>query len=142
VRNVIAISAVIAWLGGSAQCVPPTLAQPLVPAGQAGESKSAGFRYPRFELQGKLSATLTVSGCEYISGMTCKVSYTGTNPLPSRVYFVEFDEAGHQAGREVRLLYPRLEPGETGSATFRIRLSSPARVRLRGEWKGPWQSPY
>jgi hypothetical protein len=142
VRNVIAIGGAAAWLIGSALCVPSGLAQALAPAGQTGGSTMAGFRYPRFELQGKLSATLTVSVCEYISGMTCKVRYTGVHPLPSRVYFAEFDETGHQAGPEVRLLYPRLEPGETGSATFRLRLLSPARVRLRGEWKGQWQNPY
>ena len=50
--------------------------------------------------------------------------------------------AGKAGGPDVRLLYPRLEPGETGSGTFRIRLSFPAKVRRRGDWKGPWQDPY
>jgi hypothetical protein len=102
----------------------------------------AGLRYPTLELLGQLKDIFAVGKCEYISGMTCKIKYTGAHPLPSRVYFVEFDEHGKRAGAEVRVLYPRLEPGETGSATFRTRLSSPTRVRLRGEWKGPWQDPY
>jgi hypothetical protein len=101
----------------------------------------AGIRSPTFELLGQLKDIFAVGKCEYISGMTCKIKYTGVHPLPSRVYFMELDENGKRAGEEVRLLYPRLEPGETGSATFRTRLSSPTRVRLRGEWKGPWQNP-
>ena len=109
---------------------------------EPGTLTESQFRYPTFDLRGQLRETFSLGRCEYISGMTCKIRYTGAHPLPSRVFFVEFDKNGHQAGPELRLLYPRLGRGETGSATFRIRLVSPARVKLRGEWKGPWQDPY
>lgn len=94
------------------------------------------------ELQGDLSKIFDVCGCEYISGMTCRIHYNGARPLPSQVFFSEYDDKGNRAGPEVRLIYPKLEPGETGYATFRIRRSSPAKVSLRGEWKGPWRDPY
>jgi len=101
-----------------------------------------GFRYPSFELEGHLRDVFEVSHCEYISGMTCKIRYNGARPLPSKVFFTEFDAAGHPAGPAVRLIYPRLNPGETGSATFRIRMSSATKVLLQAEWRGPWQNPY
>jgi hypothetical protein len=143
VRHAVASLVTISWLGGaSALTADNQAAPPLPPTGQTGPSSEAGFRYPTLELLGPLRDVFAVGKCEYISGMTCKIRCKGAHPLPSRVYFVEFDENGKQAGAEVRLLYPRLERGETGSATFRIRLSSPTRVRLRGEWKGPWQNPY
>jgi hypothetical protein len=113
---------------------------PPCPTPSATPDKS--FHYPEIVLQGHLKEIFEVCGCEYISGMTCRIGYNGRRPLPSRVFFTEFDDKGHVAGREVRLLYPKLEPGETGFATFRIRLSSPARISLRGEWKGPWKNPY
>ena len=142
-RHVVASLTLASWLAGASVLSPcgPVL-RSSSSSGQVGTSSRAGFRYPTLELLGQLKDTFTISKCEYVSGMTCQIKFTGTHPLPSRVYFVEFDEKGKQAGREVRLLYPRLEPGQTGSATFRIRLSSPTSVRLRGEWKGPWQAPY
>jgi hypothetical protein len=106
------------------------------------DREADGFRYPAFEFRGHLSDVFEINHCEYISGMTCKIRYNGARPLPSQVLFTEYDEAGHRAGPEVRLIYPKLEAGETGSATFRIRLSSPAKISLRGEWNGPWREPY
>jgi hypothetical protein len=100
------------------------------------------FRIPKFELAGKLSKIFKVSRCEYISGLTCRIHYNGKLPLPSEVFFTEFDDHGKKAGPRVRLIYPELNPGETGIATFRIRLSSPAKIVLEGEWNGPWRDPY
>ena len=93
-------------------------------------------------LRGHLKETFTLCGCEYLSGMTCRIEYSGARPLPSEVFFQEFDKAGTPAGPEVRLIYPNLKPGETGFATFHIRSSSPAKISLRAEWKGPWKDPY
>jgi hypothetical protein len=109
---------------------------------QAQTGADNGFTYPRFELEGKLAKIFTVTDCEYISGMTCRIHYNGVLPLPSQVFFTEFDERGHKAGARVRLIYPKLAPGETGRATFRLRASSPAKIVLQGEWKGLWQNPY
>jgi hypothetical protein len=141
VRKIVVIATVSSWLAGTMLYATCGQAQTRAPD-QSSASEETDWSYPTFELQGKLRDTFTISECSYISGMTCRIKYTGTHPLPSRVYFVEFDEKGNQAGPEVRLIYPRLDPGEKGWATFGIRLSSPARVRLRGEWKGPWQDPY
>jgi hypothetical protein len=100
------------------------------------------FRIPQFKLVGKLSKIFSVSRCEYISGLTCHIHYNGKLPLPSEVFFTEFDEHGKKAGPRVRLIYPELKPGETGVATFRIRLGRPAKIVLEGEWNGPWRNPY
>jgi hypothetical protein len=97
---------------------------------------------PTIVLAGKLATIFTVDRCEFISGMTCRVTYNGKGPLPSRVFFTELDEKGKSGGPRIRLLYPRLGPGESGKATFRIRLNRPAKVVLTGEWHGPWQDPY
>jgi hypothetical protein len=120
---------------------PPQPAQ-VPPCTGATPTPDIGFRYPEMVLQGHLSEIFTLCGCEYISGMTCRIEYNGARPLPREVFFKEFDESGKAAGPEVRLIYPRLEPGETGYATFRIRSGSPTRISLRGEWKGPWKNPY
>ena len=101
-----------------------------------------GFHTPKIELRGKLSQIFTVTGCEYISGLTCRIHYNGALPLPSEVFFTEFDERGRQAGPQVRLIYPELKRGETGAATLRIRSSRPAKIVLQGEWNGPWRDPY
>jgi len=100
------------------------------------------FRVPRIELSGKLAKIFTVTRCEYISGLTCRIRYNGDAPLPSDVFFTEFDDMGRQAGARVRLIYPELKTGETGVATLRIRSARPAKIVLRGEWNGPWRSPY
>lgn len=96
---------------------------------------------PKFELKGNLVKIFKITDCEYISGITCKIEYNGALPLPSQVFFTEFDDQGRLAGRRVRLIYPRLEPGETGRATFRIRIHA-AKIVLQGEWNGPWRDPY
>ncbi|HVB88032.1 MAG TPA: hypothetical protein VNK23_15330 [Candidatus Dormibacteraeota bacterium] len=106
------------------------------------DQTAQGFVIPKFELAGKLSKIFTVSRCEYISGLTCHIHYNGKLPLPSEVFFTEFDEHGKKAGPRVRLIYPKLNSGETGVATFRIRLSTPAKIVLEGEWNGPWRDPY
>ena len=111
-------------------------------SGQAAKDAESGFRIPRIELGGKISQIFTVTDCEYISGLTCRIHYSGVLPLPSQVFFTEFDERGKQAGPRVRLIYPKLERGERGLATFRIRLARPAKIVLQGEWKGPWRDPY
>ncbi len=100
------------------------------------------FRIPRFELTGKLAKGFSVTDCEYISGLTCRVRFNGAIPLPSEIFFTEFDDQGKQAGARVRLIYPELKPGETGRATFRIRTGRPAKIVLRGEWNGAYRNPY
>lgn len=85
------------------------------------------FRAPKFELRGNLAKIFTVTRCEYISGLTCRIHHNGKLPLPSEVFFTEFDDHGKRAGPRVWLIYPELSRGETGVATFRIRLSRPAK---------------
>jgi hypothetical protein len=109
---------------------------------QGATPTEGGFRLPKFELKGKLAKIFDVTDCEYISGITCRIHYNGVLSLPSQVFFTEFDEHGQQAGARVRLIYPKLEPGETGHATFRIRLGRPVKIVLQGEWNGPWRDPY
>jgi hypothetical protein len=109
----------------------------------ANESDTqVGFVIPKFELAGKLARIFTVNKCQYISGMTCSIRYKAVFPLPSQVFFTEFDESGRKVGARVRLIYPKLNPGETGKATFRLRSDKPAKVILEGEWNGPWRNPY
>lgn len=115
---------------------------PNSPQKQANSVATQGFRLPKFELAGKLSKIFDISRCEYISGLTCRIHYNGRLPLPSEVFFTEFDENGKKAGPRVRLIYPKLKVGETGVATFRIRLGRPFKVVLEGEWNGPWRDPY
>jgi hypothetical protein len=110
---------------------------------KAAEQKPCeGFCIPSFELKGNLAKIFSISGCEFISGLTCRIHYNGHLPLPSGVYFTEFDERGKPAGGRVRLIYPEMKKGETGIATFRVRIGNPAKIVLEGEWKGPYRSPY
>jgi hypothetical protein len=106
------------------------------------ETSNDGFPLPKFELAGKLAQSFEITDCEYISGLTCRIHYNGTFPLPAQIFFTEFDERWQQAGGKVRLNYPHLRAGETGRATFRIRLSSPAKIVLWGDRRGPWRNPY
>jgi hypothetical protein len=122
---------------------------PTVKQGKASAQQSQlkadiakAFQPPKFELEGNLAKIFTVTHCEYISGLTCRIHYNGKLPLPSEVFFTEFDDRGKKAGPRVRLIYPELKRGETGMATFRIRLSEPAKIVLKGEWNGPWRDPY
>jgi hypothetical protein len=97
---------------------------------------------PSFELKGNLAKIFSISNCDFISGLTCKIHYNGALPLPSEVFFMEYDEHGKQAGTRVRLIYPELKKGETGVATFRIHMVNPAKIVLEGEWNGPYRDPY
>jgi hypothetical protein len=105
-------------------------------------NEESGFRVPTFQLTGKLAKIFSIQKCEYISGLTCRIRYNGAAPLPSEVYFTEFDQQGRKVGPRVRLIYPKLKPKETGVATFRIRMAEPTKIVLQGEWNGPWRDPY
>jgi len=97
---------------------------------------------PVIEVDPKLAAILSVTRCQWISGMSCRITYNGKNVLPSEVFFVEFDSSGKQVGNKVRLIYPELKPGHFGVATFGLRSKHPARIVLSGIWEGPWKNPY
>ena len=132
---------------GSATCGQPspqkaTEAEQVRNVPALSATREGSFRYPTFELQDGLADIFSVSDCEYISGMTCRIHYNGKKPLPSEVFFTGYDSSGKADGELVRLIYPQLRPGETGYATFRIRSSSPTKVVLRGKWEGPWRNPY
>ena len=114
----------------------------LLGAGSRVRAGDEAFSLPRLEVDEKLGQILSFSSCEYISGLTCRVRYNGKAPLPSEVFFTEFDGVGKQAGGKTRLIYPRLASGESGAATFRLKSSSPARIRLQALWEGSWKSPY
>lgn len=113
-----------------------------MPGQQAEGHNDHAFRVPKIELREKLAKIFSVSDCKYISGLTCRIRYNGTAPLPSEVFFTEFDDQGRKAGSRTRLIYPKLKAGERGYATFRIRLAEPAKIVLEGEWNGPWRDPY
>jgi hypothetical protein len=100
------------------------------------------FCIPEFELKGNLAKIFSISECEFISGLTCRIHYNGAMPLPSEVFFTELDEHGKQSGARVRLIYPEVKKGETAVATFRIRMANPAKIVLEGEWKGPYRDPH
>ena len=97
---------------------------------------------PDFVLKGKLQDIFAVSDCKFISGISCKITYNGKLPLPSEVFFTEFDAKGRVLGKKTRLIYPHLNPGERGTATFRTRTGEPAQIVLMGVWNGPWKNPY
>ena len=101
-----------------------------------------GFTYPALVLSGRLGQTWVVSGCEFISGLTCTIQLRNNQVHPARVYFVEFGANGEPISKDIRLIYPNLSAKEKGRATFRIDNSNPAKLVLRGEWTGPWQDPY
>lgn len=102
-----------------------------------------GWCMPVLKLTGDLNKIFTIpeTDCEYISGMTCRISYNGKLPLPSEVYFIQFDKNGKKLGDQIRLIYPKLEANESGTATFRIN-SNPATIELIGKWEGPYINPY
>ncbi len=101
-----------------------------------------GWCVPVMKLTGDLQKIFTINNCHPISGLTCRVSYNGKLPLPSEVFFVELDQDGQVVGEKTRLIYPKLEPGETGYATFRTRSASTATIVLSGIWEGPYKNPY
>jgi hypothetical protein len=100
------------------------------------------IRLPLIVLDGNLAKIFEISDCEYISGLTCRIRYNRSLPLPSRVFFRETDERGKTSDARVQLICPALKAGETERATFRIRSAAPTKITLDGEWNGPWQSPY
>ena len=100
-----------------------------------------GLSNPRLILFGRLGNTLKIIGCEFISGLTCKIALVKGQELPSQIFFVELGPRGERLGKEIRLIYPKLLPGEQGSATFRTIAKGP-QILLLGEWKGPWNDPY
>jgi hypothetical protein len=99
---------------------------------------------PCLELRAPLSEIFTISHCEAVSGLTCRIRYNGKRPLPSEVFFYGLDAKGKTACRPIRLIYPRLKPGEVGSATFFLNACSDSseRVVLEGKWNGPYKNPY
>ena len=99
------------------------------------------FHIPDLVLSGRLGQTLSVSSCEAISGVTCKITLKAGQVLPSRVYFSEVGADGNTSRKKVRLIYPNLKPGESGRATLRSG-DNASRLVLKGEWDGPWQNPY
>jgi hypothetical protein len=117
-----------------------TVVLALMLLGAQGESQD-GLR-PVIELDGRLREIFAVSDCEHISGLTCRIQYNGKAPLPTSVFFTEFDAHGRQLGKRTRLIYPHLEAGESGTATFRIKSGGPAQIRLEAVGKGPWRDPY
>jgi hypothetical protein len=98
--------------------------------------------FPDLELKGRLGRTFEFSDCEFISGLTCTVKLKQGEQLPSRVFVVEIYPGGERRGKEWRLIYPRLVPGEKGKATFLGFRGRPERLVLRGDWRGEWQSAY
>ncbi len=98
----------------------------------------AQFESPGIKLDPALARIFSVDRCQWISGLTCKITYNGKGPLPSRVFFTEFDAQGRAVGPRVTLIYPHLNPSERGAATFRITSASPASLRLTAQWGGAW----
>jgi hypothetical protein len=101
-----------------------------------------GWCVPVMKLTGDLQKIFSITRCQWISGLTCRISYNGKLPLPSEVFFIELDKEGRVVGKKTRLIYPKLEPGETGYATFRINSDSTAKIVLSRIWKGPYKNPY
>ena len=101
-----------------------------------------GWCVPHMRLMGDLSRIFTISDCAAISGLTCRIKYNGKMPLPSEVFFIEFDRHGKAFGKATRLIYPRLRSGNSGVATFRIRAAHATTIELTGKWRGPWKDPY
>ncbi len=106
-----------------------------------GKKKNSAFSYPSLELQGRIAEIFTFYDAEYISGLTCKIKYNGKTPLPSKVFFSEYDIREKGISHKVRLIYPELNSGESGVATFRIK-GTPPKIVIWSEGEGPWESPY
>src|SRR5436309_14997402 len=100
------------------------------------------WEMPRIALEPRLAEICAVSRCEWISGMTCRITYNGRRPLPSEVFFTEFDARHKQLGPKTRLIYPKLKKGESGMATFFLQSDHPRHVLLTALWNGPWRNPY
>ena len=104
---------------------------------QAGCSTPAGLAIPCVELEPALKEIFTISQCERISGLTCRITYDGKKPLPREVFFSDLDANGRQLCKTSRLIYPSLKPGESGRVTFLDPCDVSAdRLMLRGKWDG------
>jgi hypothetical protein len=101
-----------------------------------------GWCVPHMRLNGDLSKIFTINDCAAISGLTCRIKYNGKMPLPSEVFFIEFDRYGKALGKATRLIYPRLRSGKSGVATFRILTAHATTIELTAKWNGPWKDPY
>jgi len=105
------------------------------------ENNNSPFTYPILELKGLVAEIFTFYDAEYISGLTCRIKYNGAKPLPSKVFFSEYDSKSKEISHKVRLIYPKLNTGESGYATFRIK-STPSKLVIWSEGEGPWENPY
>jgi hypothetical protein len=107
-------------------------------------SNETGWCVPEIKLDPKLARifSMPAAKCQAISGLTCKVKYNGETPLPSEVFFVELDARGNVLTKPVRLIYPHLKKGETGTATLRTARADATAIMLTGKWEGPWKNPY
>lgn len=106
-----------------------------------GKNKESGFKYPTLELKGRVAEIFSFYDAEYISGLTCRIKYNGKMPLPSKVFFSEYDSRNKETAHEVRLVYPKLKSGESGYATFKIK-GIPSKIVIWSKGDGPWESPY
>jgi hypothetical protein len=99
------------------------------------------FTYPVLELRGRVADIFTFYQAEWISGLTCRIKYNGKKPLPSKVFFSEYDETGKQISERIRLIYPKLNSDESGYATFRVK-GHASKIVIWSEGDGPWENPY
>jgi hypothetical protein len=104
------------------------------------KDKNSPFTFPILELKGRVAEIFTFYDAEYISGMTCRIKYNGIKPLPSNVFFSEYDNESKEISHKVKLIYPELKAGESGYATFRIN-GHPSKLVIWSEGEGPWESP-
>lgn len=160
IRNVSTfIVIVLMCFGQSLHTTSSALTDPVAEQGNAGnataeDERDLGFTYPKIELEERLAEILSFDKCKWISGLTCKVRYNGKHPLPRKIMMSAYNEQGtrlefsvrNQRGKRIhvfkaRLIYPKLDAGETGIATFRVGGDS-ARIVLRGLWDGPYEDPY
>ena len=103
--------------------------------------ENGAFGLPTIWLDGRLAEIIVVDDCKKISGVTCHLKYNGKEPLPSEIYFYNIDAEGRRTGPRTRLIYPKLNPGKGGFATFRT--STPlGNILLRAVGDGPWKNPY
>ncbi len=108
---------------------------------QEASQRNSSSNYPQLELKGRVAEIFTFSDLEWISGLSCRITYNGKKPLPSRVFFFAYDEKGKLLSKRIRLIYPRLNSGESGIATFRIK-GHPSKIVIWSEGAGPWEDPY
>ena len=107
-------------------------------------SRDIGDYNECLKLEPALKEIFTINRCQEISGLTCRIHYNGKKPLPSEVFFFDFDSKGRQLCRKpTRLIYPYLKPGETDATTFLDRCPhSPDYMVLKGKWNGPYKDSY